>query len=130
MQKQKYVFTQGLYLSGEESREIISKCQVILDREKWSFNMLVKEALKEYEVRHGLGNNSFQLDKYGITWTKAQSMDKCGFRDCSKLAVGSGLFIPKNQIFGLCPEHFKVASGNSKVWSNLKYPKSDSCTAD
>lgn len=118
--KYKFIFTRNLYLTGEENKKLLDRCDKILQREKWSFNRLVQEALKEYEVRHGAGNNSFQLDTFGITWTKVQSVDKCCFKNCGKLAVGVGLFVPKNQTFGLCGEHFKAAQSNRKIWSNLK----------
>ncbi len=117
----KAVFTRQIYLSGEENLNLIERCQKIIEREKgWSFNTLVAEALKEYEGRHGEGNNSFQLDKFGITWTKAKSMDKCVFKNCGLLAVGSGLFVPQNQTVGLCGQHFRLAQSNPKLWSNLK----------
>ena len=121
----KQSYSRTIYLSGEENKKLLERCDKILEREQWSFNRLIQEALKEYEVRHGLGNNSFQLDTFGITWTKALSVNKCGFKNCRKFAVGVGVYNPKNQTFGLCNEHFKIAKNNSKIWSNLKLPGAD-----
>jgi len=101
---------------------LLERCQKIMDREKWSFNKFAEEAFKEYELRHGAGNSSFQLDKFGITWTKAQSIDKCCFRGCGKLAVGVGLYVPKKQTFGLCAVHFGLVKQSSS-WADLKCPK-------
>jgi hypothetical protein len=133
----KPVFTRQIYLSGQDSLNLINRCDKILERENWSFNKLVEEALKEYEVRHGFGNNSFQLDTFGITWTKAKAVSKCGFKSCDKLAIGVGLFVPKKQTVGLCKEHFLLAQGNPKIWADLKYPldsfakpKGDECSSD
>lgn len=124
MQKIKEIFTYGLYLSGEGTNSLITQCHKIMEREregKLSFNQLVRDALSEYVVRHGPGNNSFTLDKFGITWTKAQSVNKCGFNNCDKQTVGVGLFVPKNQTFGLCRDHFYAAQNNPKIWSGLKW---------
>jgi len=113
--------------SGKDNIELLERCDKIVQRErgnqpKFSRNKLIIDAVKEYEIRHGNGNNSFQLDKFGITWTKAQSTGKCGFTECSKPSIGTGLFTPKNQTMGLCSFHLKVAKSNPKVWSNLKCP--------
>ncbi len=120
MPKMKLSYSRQLYFSGQESLDLLARCEKILEREKnWSFNKLVEEALKEYEVRHGNGNNSFQLDKFGITWTTAQSTSKCGFNGCGNLAVGVGLYKPKKQTLGLCRKHFMLVSDNP-LWSAVK----------
>lgn len=120
------VFTRGLYISKEGISNLISKCEVIMKRENWSFNDLVFEALTEYEVRHGVGNNSFQLDKFGITWTKAVSMNKCVFKGCDKPAIASALCVPKKQTVGVCALHLNhvrdSAKSNPHLWSDVKFP--------
>ena len=120
MQKQKEIYIRSLYLTGEGTTELITKCKSIMQREQWSFNQLVKEALKEYEVRHGLGNNSFTLDKFGITWTKAQLVDKCIYKNCEKLATATAVYIPAKQTVGLCDAHSSLAKANPKVFSDLR----------
>jgi len=73
-------------------------------REGWSFNKLMFEALTEYVKRHKEGNVSFQLDKYGITWTKARAVDKCA--DCGSpdvVAIG----ITEKEALPLCNKDFE-----------------------
>jgi len=123
-EKTKQIYSRHLYLSGEGTLDLITKCEKIAAREKWSFNKLIEEALKEYEQRHGAGNQSFQLDKYGITWTTAKSVSHCCFSRCKKLAVGTGLFVPKKQTLGLCREHGKAVQNQPTVWRDLKFPTS------
>lgn len=119
----KQTYTRTLRLSGDDLEQILNIANFIMKREGWSFDIYIKNAMKEYNVRHGQGNNSFQLDTFGFTWTKAVSMNKCGFKNCDKAAVGVGLFKPKNQTFGLCAEHFTSAKENPHIWTNLKFPK-------
>jgi len=113
--------------SGKENIELLERCDKIIQREKgnqpnFSRNKLIVDAVKEYEIRHGQGNSSFQLDKFGVTWTKAQAVGKCGFAGCTQHSVGTGLFTAKNQTYGLCSHHLKVARENPKAWSDLKCP--------
>jgi hypothetical protein len=122
--KLKQVYSRHLYLSSEGTLELIEKCEKIMTREKWSFNRLVEEALKEYEQRHGAGNNSFQLDQFGITWTSAKSVSHCCFRNCEKLAEGTGLFVPRKQTLGLCSEHGDIVKSQPLVWRDLKFSNS------
>jgi hypothetical protein len=67
-----------------------------------------------------LGNCSFQLDKFGVTWTKAKSVNRCGFAGCTALAVGVGVYKPRNQVMGLCRLHFGAAQSNSGLWTDLR----------
>lgn len=120
--KKQEIYQRSWHTKGEGTYNLIEQGEAICAREKISFNQLLRDALSEYVVRHGAGNNSFQLDKFGVTWTKAQSVDKCGFVNCESLAVGVGLFTPKNQTLGLCQKHYYVALSNSKVWKDLKMP--------
>ncbi len=119
----KQTYTRTLRLSGDDLDQELSTADFIMKREGWSFDIYIKNAMKEYNLRHGPGNNSFQLDKFGVTWSKAVSVSKCGFKNCGEPAIGIGLFTPKNQTFGLCAMHFKAAKSNPGVWTNLKFPK-------
>jgi hypothetical protein len=120
---QQEIYSRHLYLTGEGTNQLISVCEAIMTREKISFNQLVRNALISYTTLHGDQNKNFTLDKFGVTWTTAVSMNKCGFKNCDKMAVGVGLFKPKNQTFGLCAEHFTSAKENPHIWINLKFPK-------
>jgi hypothetical protein len=105
----KKTYTTTLRLSGEDLEQELSMAEFIMKRENWTFPVYVKNAMKEYNQRHGAGNNSFQLDKFGVTWTKAQSVNKCGFarhpKGISDLAVMTALYKPKNQVMGVCSFH-------------------------
>lgn len=106
---------------GEGTYSLIEQLEQICAREKWKLNLGIRKAIEEYVVRHGAGNNSFQLDTFGVTWTKAVSTSKCCFKDCGKLAVGVGFFVPKNQTVGLCGLHFRTVSEQpSGMWRDLK----------
>lgn len=70
----KLVFTRQIYFSDEDIIKVIEEGLKIAKREKWSFNRLVSESLKEFVERHKEGNVSFQLDKFGVTWNKAISV--------------------------------------------------------
>jgi hypothetical protein len=118
----KQTYTRTLRLSGEDLDQELGIADFIMKREGWSFDIYIKNAMKEYNLRHGQGNNSFQLDTFGVTWTKAKSVSKCCFKNCGKNAIGVGLYVPKKQTLGLCAEHFLLAKGNSKIWADLKYP--------
>lgn len=108
---------------GEGTYRLIEQLEQICKREGWSLNVGIRKAIEEYVVRHGAGNNSFQLDKFGVTWTKAQSVGKCGFVNCKEVAVGVGLYKPQNQTLGLCRKHFFAAQANSYLWADLKMPE-------
>jgi hypothetical protein len=103
----KPVFTRQIYWSGDNPLELVIKAEEIMEREQWSFNRIMLEALGEYVHRHEEGNVSFQLDKFGITWTKAESVDQkekhCRFCESKTVyarAVKNGI-----RIF-LCKDHF------------------------
>ena len=72
----KLVFTRQIYFSDEDTIKTIEEGMKIAKREKWSFNKLIGESLKEFVERHREGNVSFQLDKFGVTWNKAISVKK------------------------------------------------------
>jgi hypothetical protein len=124
MVNKKEIYQTTLRLSGEGTYSLMEQLEEIVKREKANMNMTlnlaIRKAIEEYVVRHGAGNNSFQLDKFGVTWTKAVSVNKCGFANCGELAVAVGLYVPKNQTFGMCRTHFKTAAANPKVWRDLK----------
>jgi hypothetical protein len=85
---------------------------------------LLKEAIQLLFVKHNLdlgGNPQRQL--FSFTQQQIVKPEKCGFKDCGKIAVGVGLFKPKNQTFGLCAEHFSSARENPHIWTDLKFPK-------
>ncbi|MFA5365391.1 MAG: hypothetical protein WC325_09460 [Candidatus Bathyarchaeia archaeon] len=124
----KQTYTRTLRLSGDDLDQLLGEADFIMKRENWSFDVYIKNAIKEYNLRHGQGNNSFQLDTFGVTWTKAVAVDKCGFKNCGKTAIGVGLFIPRKQTFGLCAEHFVSAKANPHVWADLKFPKQKGIT--
>lgn len=127
------VFTRSIYLSGEGVNNLISQCESIIKREKlshekkkWSFNDLVLDALNEYVIRHGVGNNSYTLDTFGIKWTKAIPVSHCGFKNCEKLAIGTALYVPRKQTMGLCASHLNhvrdSAKANPDLWQDIKFP--------
>ena len=122
MIKKKERYETTLRLTGANTYSLMEQLEAICKREGWTLNFGIRKAIEEYVMRHGLGNNSFQLDKYGVTWTKAQSVNKCGYAKCEGLAVGVGVFLPKHQTFGLCKFHFDEAKRNRKVWADLKCP--------
>ena len=72
----KPVFTRQLYLSGQGNVDLMGEAEKIMVREQWSFNKFIEESVKEFVRRHKEGNVSFQLDKFGVSWTKAVSIDK------------------------------------------------------
>jgi len=118
----KQTYTRTVRLSGEDLDQLLSEVDFIMKREGWSFDVYLKNTMKEYNLRHGSGNNSFQLDTFGVTWTKAVSVSKCGFKNCGKPAIGVGLYVPKKQTLGLCAGHFASAKANPHVWADLKFP--------
>ena len=78
----KLVFTRQIYFSDEDTIKVIEEGMKIAKRERWSFNRLIGESLKEFVERHKEGNVSFQLDKFGVTWTKALSVKGREKRKC------------------------------------------------
>lgn len=118
--KPKEIYIRTIRLKHDKLKQILAEAEAIMKRENWSFDQLTAEALLEYNVRHGAGNNSFQLDTFGVTWTRAQSVNKCGFAKCTEIAVGVGLYKPKNQTLGLCRGHFQAAKANPRLWMELK----------
>jgi len=113
---------------GEGTYSLIEQLEQICKREGWSLNLGIRKALEEYVVRHGAGNCSFQLDKFGVTWTKAQSVGKCGFaqhpKGVSDLAVGVALYKPKHQVLGVCGFHVAAVEENircgGRLWADLR----------
>ena len=118
--KREEIYRTTFATRGDGTYSLIEQAEAICKRESISFNQILRKALEEYVVRHGAGNNSFQLDKFGITWTKAQSVDKCGFKGCDCLAVGVALFVPHKQTYGLCKTHLAQAQLNSKMWADVR----------
>lgn len=108
---------------GEGTYHLLEQLEQICKREKWSLNIAIRKAIEEYVIRHGVGNCSFQLDKFGVTWTQAKSVSKCGFAGCTENAVGVGLYKPKNQTLGLCRKHFFAAQAQGHIWEDLKLPE-------
>ena len=129
----KKTYATTLRLSGDDIEEILSIADSIMKREGWTFPVYVKNTMKEYNLRHGPGNNSFQLDKFGVTWTKAVSVGKCGFaqhpKGVSDLAVGVALYKPKHQVMGVCGFHVAAVEENircgGRLWADLKFPKEE-----
>jgi hypothetical protein len=126
----KQTYTRTLRLSGEDLDQELGTADFIMKREGWSFDVYIKNAMKEYNQRHGTGNNSFQLDKFGITWTKAQSVSKCGFarhpKGVSDLAVMTALYKPKNQVMGVCSFHRASVEADVRcgyVWAEVSGEK-------
>ena len=129
----KKTYATTLRLSGDDIEEILSMADFIMKRENWTFPVYVKNTMKEYNLRHGPGNNSFQLDKYGVTWTKAVSMNKCGFarhpKGVSDLAVGVAMYKPQCQVLGVCGFHVAAVEEDvrcgGKLWADLKVSKKE-----
>ena len=40
----------------------------------------------------------------------------CGFEGCRKGAVGSGVYLPRDEPYQMCVEHLEVAKDNPKDW--------------
>jgi hypothetical protein len=124
----KQTYTRTVRLSGEDLDQLLSETGFIMKREGWSFDVYLKNTMKEYNLRHGPGNNSFQLDKFGVTWTKAVSMNKCGFarhpKGVSDLAVGVAMYKPQSQVLGVCGFHVAAVEEDircgGKLWADLK----------
>jgi hypothetical protein len=76
---------------------------------------LMSEALSlVFKVHHWPpGNPQLTLSNYQV---KLSASMKCGFSGCKGEAVGSGVFLPKNKEYQLCPLHFAAAKNSSKVW--------------
>jgi hypothetical protein len=104
--KKTEVFEKMWRIRGEGTYTLITQGEEIAKREGISLNQLIRQAVEEYVQRHGAGNNSFQLDKFGITWTKAVSVSKCCFKDCKGVAVGIGLRRDICQTVAFCAKHF------------------------
>ena len=109
----KPTFTRQLYWSGKEALKLVPEIEKIMKREQWSFNKFLLEASKEYEKRHREGNVSFQLDKFGVTWTKAESVNKkfCGVHGCNGQATGFGLYLKTGERYALCKAHYRLFAG-------------------
>lgn len=120
----KEIYIRTIRLKHEKLKQLLAEAEAIMTREGWSFDEYLANAILDYNVRHGAGNNSFQLDKFGVTWTKAESVAKCGFKGCRELAVGVALYLPRKQTLGVCRAHGEVVrqqiNVGSKMWANLK----------
>jgi hypothetical protein len=120
--KKTEVFEKMWRTRGEGTYTLITQSEEIAKRESISLNQLIRQAVEEYVQRHGAGNNSFQLDKFGITWTKAVSVTKCGFKDCGKTAVGTALYLRTKQTIGLCSVHFTLCQSQGKdLYTDMKW---------
>ena len=78
-------------------------------------DFLSEAILLAFKVHHWPpGNPQLTLSNYHV-----KSLDKgcCGFSGCKNKAVGSGVYLPKNQVFKLCRLHLESARNSCKVWS-------------
>lgn len=73
----KRIFTRSIYFSDESTLEALSTADLIMKREKWSFNEFLSHAIIDYTKRHREGNVSFQLDKFSQPCFKVVSVDNC-----------------------------------------------------
>ena len=114
-------YQRTLHFTGEGTYKLIEDAEAIAKRENISLNILIRNALTEFVQRHGKGNNTFPLDKYGVTWTKAVTVTKCAFKDCKKTAVGIGCRVDNNQILGFCSFHFTLCQGQKHLYKDMKW---------
>jgi|GEM_PF-3154441 len=124
----KEVYRREWYITGEGTYDLIDQAEAICMREQKSFNILMRDALTEFVQRHGQGNNSFQLDQFGITWTKAVSVTKCGFKDCGKIAQGIGKRLDTNQTMGFCSFHFTGCQAQKHLYTDMKWINTQTTT--
>jgi hypothetical protein len=106
---------------GDRTYTLITQGEEIAKREGISLNQLIRQAVEEYVQRHGAGNNSFQLDKFGVTWTKAVSVTKCCFKDCNKTAIGIGQRVDTKQTVGFCSFHFVNCQSQKHLYTDMKW---------
>lgn len=125
----KPIFTRQLYWSGEDAIKLVQEAEKIMTRERWSFNRILQEALIEYVKRHKEGNVSFQLDTFGVTWTKAKSVNadlksltlgSCGFKGCQKEAVVRAVFLQTGKEYNLCRFHLQETKSTQWQRKNWK----------
>ncbi|MGD6850777.1 MAG: hypothetical protein ACQCN6_01805 [Candidatus Bathyarchaeia archaeon] len=125
--KPKEIYIRTIRLKHEKLKQLLAEAEAIMKREGWGFDEYLANSMLEYNLRHGAGNNSFPLDKFGVTWTKAESTGKCCFTGCRELSVGVALYVPKNQTVGVCKGHGEVVrqsiNSGSRLWADLKLPK-------
>ncbi|MCL1977414.1 MAG: hypothetical protein FWG55_04835 [Candidatus Bathyarchaeota archaeon] len=69
----------------------------------------------------GTDNNSFQLDKFSVTWTKAVSVTKCCFKDCGKTAIGIGQRVDTKQTVDFCSFHFVNCQSQKHLYTDMKW---------
>jgi hypothetical protein len=119
--KRTEIFEKMWRTRGEGTYALITQGEEIAKREGISLNQLIRQAVEEYVQCHGAGNNSFQLDKFGITWTKAVSVTKCCFKDCGKVAVGIGQRVDTKQTVGFCGFHFTGCQSQKHLYINMKW---------
>ena len=78
-------------------------------------DFLSEAILLAFKVHHWPpGNPQLTLSNYHV---KPLDMGCCGYSHCNNKAVGSGLYLPKHQMFKLCQLHLESAMNASKVWS-------------
>lgn len=88
-----------------------------MKREKWSFNRLMFEALSEYVNRHKEGNVSFPLDKFGLTWTEARSVNHCAVHGCKgKVEV---IATQGKEVLALCRDDFNRKKPQLSGWREI-----------
>jgi hypothetical protein len=104
--KKKETYQRQIYFTGPGTYDLIEQAETICKRENISFNQLDRQALEEYVQRHGKGNHSFQLDKYGVTWTKAIPVTKCCFKNCKTPATALGFRRDIKQTVAFCTKHY------------------------
>jgi len=106
---------------GEGTYDLITKGEEIAKREGISLNQLIRQAFEEYVQRHSAGNNNFQLDKFGVTWTKAIPVTKCAFKGCGKTAIGIGQRVDNKQTIGFCSFHFMSCQTQKHIYTDMKW---------
>ncbi len=111
----------------EEENKMSLSLKRLASQDETTQHDLLKEALQLLFVKHNLdlgGNPQRQL--FSFTQEQIVKPQKCECANCEELAVGVGLYKPKNQAMGLCLKHFRaariaVAQGNGHLWADLEF---------
>jgi hypothetical protein len=116
---------QNHFYSSEEFTPTLTQMREILKREsvgkskEKSLSEWIREQITEYVKLHEPGNPQQRVDHDWSTGKPYKALGICGFRDCGKNGVASGVFLPNGKKFLLCSVHLIVAKGDKRTWKIL-----------
>jgi len=102
----------------DEDHKTAEAFKKLVTQDETTIHDLLLEAIQLVFVKHHLdlgGNPQRQLHSFEQT-KLPKDLGICGYSGCKHKAVGSGLYLPKNQEFKLCKLHFENAKNAGKVW--------------